>query len=88
MELLDNLSRRVQQAAQEIVELKKERSQLLSELELLRGQLAKHREVLRENEAFHRDRDRLKNRLERLDRKLGKLVAGDALYADTPEVAP
>lgn len=72
MEIIDELSQKVHQAAKELVDLKKERQQIYSELELLRNQQADYQSMARENEKMKRDQDQLRTRLQRLQKKIDK----------------
>lgn len=72
MEIIDELSNRVLQAARELSELKKERRQLLSEVELLRTQVRDLQGSAHENERMKRDQEQLRSRLLRLQKKIDK----------------
>ena len=72
MEIIDELTRRVNQAARELSDLKKDRQQLLSEVETLRVQVRDLQSSARENERMKRDQDQLRARLLRLQKKIDK----------------
>lgn len=72
MDAIDSLSNKVQWAARELLELKKERQQFISELEILRGQSRNFQAVLRENERIRREQDMMRARLIRLQKKIDK----------------
>jgi predicted nucleic acid-binding Zn-ribbon protein len=74
MDALEQLSRRVQQAADEILSLKKERTHLLSEIEALKDQLRGHKLATRETESFEREKARIRTKLEKLRTKIQKLM--------------
>jgi outer membrane usher protein FimD/PapC len=70
MELIDELTRRVELAVAEIAALRVEKKQMESELALLREQLRKQSHVNRENERLKKDLARVRVRLEKLDAKI------------------
>ncbi|MCG3203833.1 MAG: hypothetical protein KCHDKBKB_00509 [Elusimicrobia bacterium] len=72
MEFIDELTLKVNQAAEQIIQLKMERHKHVSELELLRNQLKNFDSLLRENEKMKRDQDLLRTRLSRLQKKIEK----------------
>lgn len=72
MDPIESLSQRVQQAAREITDLKKERQLLTVELESLRRQGRSYQNLLRENEKMRRDQEQLRARLLRLQKKIDK----------------
>lgn len=84
MDVLEQLSRRVQQAAEEIVSLKKERGQLISEIEMMKDQLRGHKIAARDNEGFERDKARLHGKLEKLRTKIEKLMTAESGAATIP----
>ena len=72
MEIIDDLTRNIIQAAQEISSLKNERRQLMNDLESLRHQVRRHDAIVRENEKLRKDQDQLRTRLVRLQKKIDK----------------
>ena len=84
MDVLEQLSRRVQQAAEEILSLKKERGQLLSEIEMLKDQLRGQKIAARDTEGFEREKARLRTKLEKLRSKIEKLMTTESVPASAP----
>lgn len=78
MENLDRLAKKVEEAANEIISLKKDRKQLTTEVELLRREVQSRQALVRENEKFKRDRELLKTRLTRLQKKIEKQILVEA----------
>ena len=74
MDVVEQFTNKVQEAANEILRTKKKNQQLLAEIELLRRELGKHNRIIRENDHFRKERDRLRTRLERLNKKIDKLL--------------
>ncbi len=72
MEIIDELTQKVQQAAEELISLKKERQQTLAELDQLRSQLRDYQTTRRDNEKLRRDQDQLRTRLQKLQKKIEK----------------
>lgn len=72
MEIIDDLTQKVEQAAHTIIELKKERRHASSELDLLRNQLRDYQNLARENERYRREHEQLRSRLLRLQKKIDK----------------
>src|SRR5690242_2443375 len=72
MEIIDELSQKVELAARQIIDLKKDRHQLQSEVDLLRKQLRDYQSTLTENEKFKRDQETLRSKLLRLQKKIEK----------------
>lgn len=84
MDAIESFSKKVQQAARELIDLKKERALFMSELESLRRQVRGNQNLLRENEKLRRDQEQLRTRLIRLQRKIDKhLLVETALSAGT-----
>ena len=77
MDIIDQLSKKVQTAAHELLALKKEKQQLLSEIELLRQQLEHQTQAMREVESYKRNQERLRIRLEKLSKKIDKQLLSD-----------
>ena len=71
---LEQLARKVQQAADEIASLRKENLRLQSELETHKDDGQRARELARENDNFQREQNRLRVKLERLKTKIDKLL--------------
>jgi hypothetical protein len=71
--LLTRLQERVKQAAVELVSVKKERTRLAAELDLIRSENKRARRVLREHSELIQDREKLKERLQKLLENLDKL---------------
>ena len=78
MDVLDQLAKKVQLAANDLISLKKEKQQLVSELELLRHELRHHQSILRENEKLRRHQYLLRAKLEKIHHKLGKYTGTNA----------
>jgi hypothetical protein len=74
MEAIDRLLKKVEQASDELVDLKRDNRRLASELEALRHQLRDHQLLVKENERFRRDGDKLRGRLTRLHKKVEKAL--------------
>ena len=74
MEVVDRLLKKVQRAAEELIELKDQNRSLLSEVELLRRQLKDHQELLRENERNRRTFEKLRGRLTKLHKKVERAL--------------
>lgn len=84
MEIIDELTSRVQQAVREISDLRKERQLLASEVELLRSQVRDLQTKSRENERLKQDHEFLRARLLKLQRKIEKhLLVETTLAAQT-----
>ncbi len=81
MEIIDQLSKRIQDAAQEIINLKKERRDLQSELEYLYREQHRYQNALRDNERLNREQSRLRVRLERLNKVLEKHLGSEPALA-------
>lgn len=80
MDIIDQLTRKVQTAAHELTALKKEKQQLLSEIELLRHELQQFAQAGREIESYKRNQDRLRVKLEKLGKKIDKhMMSGQSL---------
>ena len=81
MEVIDRLLKKVQQASDELIEIKRDNRHITSELEALRNQLRDHQLILKENDRYRRDLDKLRGRLTRLHKKVEKalMVAPAAL---------
>jgi len=77
MDSLEQLSRRVQQAVDEILSLKKERGHLLTEIEQLKEQLRGHKLAARETDIFEREKARIRSKLEKLQAKITKLITAE-----------
>jgi predicted nucleic acid-binding Zn-ribbon protein len=77
MDILDQLTKKVQTAAHELQALKKEKQQLLSEVELLRQELTHQQHAMREVEEFKRNQERLRTRLEKLGKKIDRHLMSD-----------
>lgn len=75
MEILEHLTKKVQDASRELLTLKNERKQLLSELELLRQQSSQFQPLIRDNERLKKDQDRLRTRLLKMQKKVERLLA-------------
>jgi predicted nucleic acid-binding Zn-ribbon protein len=84
MDALEQLARRVQQAAEEILSLKKERGHLLSEIEALKDQLRGHKIATRETESFEREKARIRTKLEKLRTKIQKLITSEPVVTAPP----
>jgi hypothetical protein len=77
MDMLDQLTKKVQQAAHEIINLKKEKTQLLSELELLRQEVQHYQHTIRENELALKTYGRVRSKLEKISKKLEKSMTNE-----------
>lgn len=89
MDFIDQLTKKVQTAAHELMALKKEKQQLLSEIELLRAELHHNQKAMKEVEEFKRNQDRLRIRLEKLGKKIERHLSSDQplSFAGKPRVA-
>jgi hypothetical protein len=77
MEIIDSLSKKVNEAARRIKALEEERSKLLNEVEHLKLQVKRHHELGRENDVLKKNQDAVRGRLLKLQKKLDKqLVLG------------
>jgi hypothetical protein len=86
MEMLETITQKVQKIVRDYLALKKENQQLQSEVDLLRNELKKQRPLSFANEKNSKDRDRLKLKLEKINKKIEKLLAASTpATAFTPE---
>ena len=72
MDIVEQLSRKVRLAADQLIELKQEKEELLSEMASIRDQLHHHQLLLRENDKFRQERERLRIKLAKIQKKLQK----------------
>ncbi len=80
MDIIDQLTKKVQTAAHELVALKKEKQQFLSEIELLRHELQQFAQAGREIEAYKRNQERIRIKLEKINKKIEKqMMSGQSL---------
>lgn len=82
MDILEQLTKKVHQAADELTSLKRERNQLLSEIELLRANALKHNTPNRDVERYKKDREKLRTKFLKMQKKLEQIVS---LHSNTPE---
>ncbi len=74
MEVVERLIKKVQRAADDLVELKKQNRVLQSEVDLLQRQLKDHQNLLRDNERHRRTFEKLKGRLTKLQKKVERAM--------------
>ncbi|MBV9080804.1 MAG: hypothetical protein JO102_06765 [Elusimicrobia bacterium] len=74
VQLVDRLLKKVQRAAEELIDLKDANRKLQSELDLLRQQLKEHQTLQKDNDRYRRDFDRLRTRLGKLHKKVEKAL--------------
>lgn len=82
MDILDQLTKKVHLAADELVSIKKERLQLLSEIEILRANNLKAQGLLRENDTLKKDHERLRAKFLKMQKKIDQILA---LHSTTPD---
>ena len=71
--LLTELHDKVRRAASEIVSLRKERERLAAEVSLMEEENKRARRLIREHQDLMGEREKMKDRLEQLMRKLDQL---------------
>ncbi len=85
MDVLERLSKRVNEASERIATLKTERQKLLSEIAYLQTEVARKQRLERQLDQHERDRDRLRQRLTKLSRRVDKLLAVPVGAISSPE---
>lgn len=85
MDALESLTKKVQQAASELIALKKEKVHLLEQVENLRAELQQAQKVVRDGELHRRQQEKIKTRLEKLSRKIEKHLMSDQTMATAVE---
>ena len=74
MEVVERLIEKVQRAADDLIELKKNNRVLQSEVDLLQRKLKDHQDLIRDNERHRRTFEKLKTRLTKLQKKVERAM--------------
>ena len=73
-EPIDVLAQKVQRVALELIDSKRKRQQMQTELDTLRNETKHYQILLKENEKMRKDHALLQTRLERLNKKLERVM--------------
>lgn len=74
MEVVDRLLKKIQHAADELVELRTKNRALQSEVDVMRRQLRDYQDLIRENERNRRTFDKIRGRLVKLHKKVERAM--------------
>jgi SMC interacting uncharacterized protein involved in chromosome segregation len=81
MELIEQITRKTEKIVLDLAKIKKENRQLISEVEILRQQLTEQKKSTGDFDQLTRERERLRSKLERVSKKLDKLLQTDPVPA-------
>lgn len=79
---LDQLADKIRRAARDLVALKQENRKLNSEVEMLRTESVRYHALKKESERTRKEQDLLKGKLERLNKKLEKMLSVELTLTD------